>query len=90
MAPSHWRGVQYFKSAAEKGVAVAQNRLARCYLNGTGTPVDMIEAAKWHAIAQTQGLADDGLDKALLKLSRADRAKALRAAEEWLEQAALQ
>ena len=90
VTPSQWRGAQYFKSAAEKGVAVAQNRIARCYANGTGTPVDLLEAAKWHAIAQSQGVSDAGLDKALSKLSRADRMKAQRAAEEWLEQSALQ
>lgn len=90
VAVSQWRGVQYFKSAADKGAAVAQNRLARCYATGTGAPIDLMEAAKWHMIAQTQGLTDDTLDKLLAKLSRADRSKAQRAAEEWLEQAALQ
>ncbi len=88
--PSKSRGMLFFKSAAEKGVAAAQNRLARCYALGLGTEVNLLEAAKWHTIAQRQGLNDDGLDKALVKLSKADRATATRLADDWVDRQALQ
>ncbi len=88
--PSKSRGMLYFKSAAEKGLAAAQNRLARCYALGLGTDINLLEAAKWHAIAQRQGLNDTGIDAALVKLSKADRATATRLADEWLDRQALQ
>jgi uncharacterized protein len=88
--PSKTKGMLYFKSAAEKGVAAAQNRLARCYALGLGTDINLLEAAKWHTIAQRQGITDDGLDRALVKLSRADRTTASRLADEWLDSQAMQ
>lgn len=88
--PSKSRGVMYFRSAADKGIAAAQNRLARCYALGLGTDLNLIEAAKWHTLAQRQGLADEGLDKVLAKLSRADKTTAARLADEWIERQAMQ
>ncbi len=87
--PSRSRGVLYFKSSAGKGVAAAQNRLARCLALGLGTDVDLVEAAKWHMLAQRQGIADDGIDKLLIKLSRTDRAAAVRLADEWADRQAV-
>ena len=81
--PDPKRGAQMFRAAAEKGVAVAQNRLARCYANGAGVETNLVEAAKWHLIAKAAGQADDSLDKVVAKLSKADRAKAQKAADEW-------
>ena len=81
--PDQKRGAELFRAAAEKGVAVAQNRLARCYANGAGVEANALEAAKWHLIAKANGIEDEGLEKGLAKLSRADRLKAERAATEW-------
>lgn len=45
--PSHGQ-IEYVRSAAEKGDAVAQNELARMYALGQGgAPQNSIEAAKW-------------------------------------------
>jgi len=75
--------LELFRAAAERGVAVAQNRLARCYAHGAGVEASPVEAAKWHLIAKAAGQADDSLDKIVAKLSKADRAKAQKAADEW-------
>jgi TPR repeat protein len=83
--PDQKRGAQLFRAAAEKGAAIAQNRLARCYANGAGVERGAVEAAKWHLIAKAAGVEDDTLDKLLAKLSKADRAKAEKAAEVWRE-----
>lgn len=81
--PDPKRGAQLFQAAADKGMAVAQNRLARCYEYGAGVEANPIEAAKWHLIAKAGGVEDDNLDKIVAKLSKADRAKAQKAADAW-------
>ena len=81
--PDQKHGAQLFRAAAEKGVVVAQTRLARCYANGAGVDKDLVQAAKWHLIAKAGGGEDEALDKLVAKLSKADRAKAEKAAEEW-------
>ena len=45
--------------------------------------MNVVEAAKWHLIAKAAGQADDSLDKIVARLSKADRAKAQKAADEW-------
>ena len=84
------RGVELLLSASRKGLAVAQNRLARCHLDGIGTARDKLEAAKWHLVAKAGGHEDAGLDKLVAELSRADRLKATAAAAEWREQTLLE
>jgi hypothetical protein len=83
--PDPKRGAAFFRAAAEKGVAVAQNRLARCYANGAGVEKSAFEAARWHLIAKAGGIEDEGLEKVLAGLSKADQTKAQRAAVEWRE-----
>jgi hypothetical protein len=83
--PDPKRGAELFRAAAERGLPVAQNRLARCYLHGAGVEMNVVEAAKWHLIASAGGVADEALDKVVAKLSRADRARAQKAAEDWRE-----
>ena len=41
--------------AAERGVVQAQSNLGYAYANGTGTPKDEVEAAKWWRMAAEQG-----------------------------------
>ena len=89
MPPDQKRGAQLFRKAAEKGVAVAQNRLARCYVHGAGVEKSAREAGKWYLLAKTGGVADEKLDKIVAELSKADRLAAEKAAEEWREIAAL-
>jgi TPR repeat protein len=81
--PDQKRGAALFRAAAEKGMAVAQNRLARCYVHGAGVEKSMIDAATWHLIAKAGGVPDESLDKTVAKLSKADRAKAEKAAAAW-------
>jgi TPR repeat protein len=79
------RGAQMFRSAAEKGYPLAQNRLARCYAYGKGVTESTFEAVTWHLIAKSGGVDDELLETLIKKLSRADRVKAEAAAEEWRE-----
>ncbi len=81
--PDQKHGAQLFRAAAEKGVVIAQTRLARCYANGAGVDKDPVQAAKWHLVAKAAGGEDESLDKLVAKLSKADRTKAEKAAEEW-------
>src|SRR5262245_17806998 len=81
--PDQKHGAQLFRAAAEKGVVIAQTRLARCYANGAGVDKDLVQAAKWHLVAKAAGGEDESLDKLVAKLSKADRTKAEKAAEEW-------
>lgn len=87
---AHREAIALLKSAAEKGNAVAQNRLARCYANGLGVTKSLIEAAKWNLIARDGGIEDDGLEKLLAKLTRAERQKAQADAEAWRERSLVQ
>ena len=84
------RGLELFRSAAQKGVPIALNRLARCYHLGEGVAADQIEAAKWHFLARQAGLDDEMLEKAVAKLSKADRLKAEQAADEWRDKSQIQ
>jgi TPR repeat protein len=83
--PDAKMGAEFFRRAAEKGAATAQNRLARCYAHGAGVEKNLVEAAKWNIIARAGGIEDASLDKMLTSVSRADRAKAQAAAEQWRE-----
>ena len=83
----HRQGFELLLSAANKGSPVAQNRLARCYAQGVGIEKSLAEAAKWHLVAKAGGVEDEVLERLVAKLSRADRAKAQQAADEWREQA---
>ena len=74
------RAARGFRSAAAKGNAIAQNRLARLYAAGRGVPQNRVEAAAWHLMAAAQGLADACLDNALKDLSPDERARAERLA----------
>jgi TPR repeat protein len=76
-----------FRSAAVQGLSIAQNRLAHCYQHGAGVEMNPIEAATWHLIAKAGGVEDAQLEALLAGLSRADRAKAQKAADAWRERA---
>lgn len=84
------RAVELLRAASRKGLVVAQNRLAHCYLDGLGTKKNPVEAAKWHLIAKAGGHADAALDKVVAALSQSDRQKATVAAAEWRDQMLLE
>lgn len=77
------RGAKLFRLAAEQGNAIAQNRLARLYANGVVVKADAVEAAKWHLLARQAGVSDFSLDILLSKLTKEERAKADKGAEDW-------
>ena len=79
------RAAKLFRLAAEDGNPVAQNRLARLYANGVAVKADPVEAAKWHLLAREAGVSDFSLDIVLSKLTKDERVKAEKAAEEWRE-----
>ena len=51
-----------FKSIAEQGDALAQNKLAGMYYSGYGVPHDYKEAEKWYRKAAEQGYANAQLN----------------------------
>ena len=89
-APDEVQGAKLFRSAAEKGVVLAQNRLGRCYAYGKGVEQNAIEAAKWYLIAKANGLDDDVLADLYKKLSKAEKLKAEKAADEWRDRSQIQ
>ncbi len=76
---------EMLERAAEKGVPVAQNRLARCYANGRGVTADPVQAAKWHLLAKSAGLDDAQLEQMVKKLASSQRIAAEKAVAEWLD-----
>ena len=76
------------RAAALKGNVVAQNRLARFYFFGVVVEGDLVEGAKWHLIARQAGVADLAMDNLLGKMAKDQRAKAEKAAADWLVRAA--
>ena len=74
------KAIPYLRSAAQKGLAGAQNRLAYVYAEGVGVKKSPQEAAKWRLIAQAGGLKDEQLDALVAKLPKAQQVAAQLAA----------
>ena len=51
--------------------------------SSAGVEMNVVEAAKWHLLAAAGGVKDESLDKVVARLSKADRARAQKAAEDW-------
>ena len=51
------KAVEWYRKAAEQGIAVAQFNLAVCYGDGEGTAVNKPEAFHWYKAAAEQGIA---------------------------------
>ena len=49
------KSFDWFRKAAEQGLAVAQNELGRCYLNGEGVEINLAQAFEWFQKAATKG-----------------------------------
>jgi hypothetical protein len=54
--------VDLLRKAAQKGNAVAQNRLAHLYAEGIGLEADLAQAKQWRDKAKAAGLNDPSLD----------------------------
>jgi TPR repeat protein len=76
-------------SAAFKGNAIAQNRLARLYQAGRGINPDSAEAAAWHLAARAQGLNDPMLDQLVERLTPEQLNRAAQLAAQRIESTAL-
>jgi hypothetical protein len=50
--------VNWYRKAAEQGLAVAHSGLGQCYYNGYGVESNAVEAVNWYRKAAEQGLAD--------------------------------
>ena len=70
--------------AAQRGSAIAQDRLARILMAGRGMPADPTAAIKWHIVAKTGGAGDPDLDVFAAKQPQAVRDAAQKAADKWL------
>lgn len=63
------KAVEWYRPAAEEGLAAAQRRLGNMYLNGRGVPLDYQKGAMWLKLAAAQKLASAQCDLARLYLS---------------------
>lgn len=80
--------IDYLTAAADAGVGGAQLRLAHIYATGIpGTSRNMEEAAKWHEIARTSGIADKQLDAIIQKFPAKIRRQAAAAASAYRDRA---
>ncbi|MCB1722498.1 MAG: sel1 repeat family protein [Gammaproteobacteria bacterium] len=79
--------VQWYRRAAEAGLAEAQFNLAHCLATGSGTARDDVAALEWMQRAAEQGLASAQYLAGVMRVegigAPADRAQAL----QWLEKA---
>lgn len=72
---------KYLLEAAARNNPVAQDRIARMLAAGRGAPKDLVQAMKWHILAEAAGVKDAWLDQQLAKLAprqRVDLRKALK------------
>ena len=53
--PNHVEAVKWFRKAAEKEYAAAQNNLGDCYYAGEGVPQNYTEAVNWYRKAAEKG-----------------------------------
>jgi TPR repeat protein len=84
-------GIQFLRLSAQKGNPVAQNRLAKAYIDGFLGVVerDPVLAAKWHLIARAAGATDGRLDLFLTTLTPDQRRRADVAVQKWRAAAGL-
>ncbi len=85
MAKDEAAAARLFRQAADRGNAIAQNRLARLYAYGRGLYRDPVKAAAWHRLARDQGLNDAWLEGFSETLKPEERAEADRLAARWAE-----
>jgi hypothetical protein len=57
VAQDQAEAVNWFRKAADQGIALAQNNLANCYSEGIGIAKNTVEAVKWFRKAAKQGNA---------------------------------
>ena len=55
----HPQAMQWFRKAAEQGLAPAQFNLGRMYEKGQGVPQDFVRAHMWYSVAAAAMSGDD-------------------------------
>ena len=77
--------VDWYRKAAEQGVATAQNNLGIMYYNGQGVPQDYVQAHKWFNLAAAQGNEGgrENRDSVAEIMTPADISEAQKMARDW-------
>ena len=77
--------VRWYRRAAERGWAAAQNSLGIMYFEGKGVPVNYLEAYAWYSIAAAQGneYAAKNMQLIAAVMTREQLARAQRFAREY-------
>ncbi|MGE0500934.1 MAG: tetratricopeptide repeat protein [Rhizobiaceae bacterium] len=70
-------GFRWLKAAAEGGNVAAQNRVAKLYMHGIGTPPDNLFAAAWYILARRAGLVDPEMEDLMDGLTDEEQRTAL-------------
>ncbi len=73
-------GFRWLKTAAENGNVAAQNRIAKLYMYGVGTPPDNLFAAAWYILARRGGLTDPEMEDFMAGLTDEEQRTALQRA----------
>jgi hypothetical protein len=77
--------VQWYRKAAEQGLAEAQNNLAGMYFGGRGVPQDYVAAHLWFNLSAAQGneIAVKNRDIIAALMNAAQISEAQKLAREW-------
>jgi hypothetical protein len=80
------KAVEWYRMAAENGLAKAQGNLGRMYASGTGVEKDPVQACKWLLLGslQKEVTASNLLDDLLRVLTPGQIAEGKRLADEFL------
>lgn len=84
------QAIEWYRKAAQKGDAKAQNNLGMAYIRGTGVMQDFKEAAMWLSKSAEQGNAKAQNNLSIMYLSGKGVATDLKLAASWCEKAAQQ
>lgn len=84
------QAIEWYRKAAQKGDAKAQNNLGMAYVRGIGVTQDFKEAAIWLSKSAEQGNAKAQNNLSVMYLSGKGVAKDLKLAASWCEKAARQ
>ena len=81
----HAEAARWYRRAAERGHAPAQNSVARLYETGMGVPRDEVEALVWYSLAAESGHAVAAInrDNAARRMTRDQIVEAWRRIRDW-------
>jgi hypothetical protein len=88
VAQSDSEAFAWFRKAAEKGYAPAENNMGFIYANGKGVPVDGKQALRWYRAAADKGVVAAEYSIGMMYLRGIAVAQDLTEAKQWLRRAA--